>query len=105
VTRKWCTGCLRSRPLAEFAVPSGEADRCRSCRAEPGRRWREMNPEAVAAYNAERREAYREAHPLPARACVVCDAVFEGRPDALVCGAGCRAVRNGELRRRRRLVA
>jgi predicted nucleic acid-binding Zn ribbon protein len=36
---------------------------------------------------------------------VVCGELFEGRPDALVCGQECRAVQNAELRRQRRLVA
>jgi hypothetical protein len=57
---KWCTGCLQTRPICEFMLPWREADRCRSCRAEPGRRWRERNPEAVAAYNESRRIGPRE---------------------------------------------
>ena len=36
-------------------MPSGVADHCRSCRSEYLRRWREQNPEHVAAHNAERR--------------------------------------------------
>jgi hypothetical protein len=59
---------------------------------EATRDWRARNRERV---NAERREAYREQHPLPVRACVICGRLFAKRADALVCGR--------ERRRQRKL--
>ena len=83
-------------------MPRGVADHCRACRSEYLRRWPELNPEAVAAHNAERRLAYRAEHPLKARPCVVCGKPFTKRPDAIVCGEECRRARKLEQRRERR---
>jgi predicted nucleic acid-binding Zn ribbon protein len=60
-----------------------------------------LNPLAVEAYNEQRRREYREAHPLPTRACVVCGQPFSKRPDALVCSDVCRNLQKGEERRQR----
>jgi hypothetical protein len=61
--------------------------RCRECARAATRDWRERNRERL---NAERRTAYREAHPRPLRKCVECRRSFTGRPDALVCSPECR---------------
>jgi hypothetical protein len=62
-------------------------------------------PDAVAAYNAERRRDYREAHPLPTRPCVVCGKLTTKRPNALVCSAECRRLRESEQGRIFRVLA
>lgn len=74
----------------------GRSSRCRECHRQAVRDWRERNRDRE---NAERRAAYREAHPLSSRACVVCGQEFVHRPDAIVCGAECRRERKIEQRR------
>lgn len=60
-------------------------------RLERTRRWRIENPEKVAAYNAARREAYREQHAAEQqRTCTECGTEFEGRSDRLVCSRKCK---------------
>ena len=84
-------------------MPSGVADHCRSCRSEYLRRWREQNPEHVAAHNPERRREYRGNTGCMTRACAVCGKPFSKRPDAIVCGLECRRARKlGQDRERRR---
>jgi hypothetical protein len=98
---KRCTGCSAWLALEEFPVNRrmhlGRGSRCRECARAATRDWRERNRERV---NAERREAYRQAHPLRERACVVCGELFVGRSDALVCGEECRRKRKAAQRRR-----
>jgi hypothetical protein len=102
---KWCCSC-RSWLPAEAFRPShryrgGLDSWCKGCHARAVRDWRDKNPEAVERYNAERRAEYRAAHPRPLRPCAVCGQLFEGRPDALVCGEQCRCERKTEQRRLR----
>jgi hypothetical protein len=102
MTREWCPGCRQYPPLEAFAVPSGVAGRCRSCRGQYVRQWRERNPEAVAAYNEARRLGPRE------RKCIECSIVFlagKRGPAATRC-INCRRARKLEQRRElRRKVA
>jgi hypothetical protein len=97
---KWCTACAQWLPLERFGpnpeLRSGYSSWCRRCHAEKTRQWREANPEYLAEYNARRRIEYREAHPLPTRACVVCGELFTKRADALVCSERCRNRRKHE---------
>jgi hypothetical protein len=65
----------------------GRGSRCQECAREATRDWRDRHREEI---NAERRRAYRLAHPLRERPCVVCGTPFVGRPDALVCSKRCR---------------
>lgn len=44
--------------------------------AEASRRWRAENPDRVREYNQQRRQAYRQAHPLLERQCVECGQPF-----------------------------
>jgi predicted nucleic acid-binding Zn ribbon protein len=99
--KKQCSRCHRLLPLDEFvANPRAflrRSSHCRKCHRESVRDWRARNRERV---NADRRQAYREAHPLPERPCVVCGQLFRRRPDALVCGEDCRRTRRLEQRKR-----
>jgi endogenous inhibitor of DNA gyrase (YacG/DUF329 family) len=54
------------------------------------REWREANPERAAAYNAARRAAYREAHPLVKVKCSECDVEFEAVTSRVVCSRRCK---------------
>jgi hypothetical protein len=98
--------CSRWLPLDEFVANPhaflGRSSWCRECHREAPWDWRARNRERI---NAERREAYREAHPLPARGCAFCGRLFEGRPNALVCSSQCREERKAEQRRARRAAA
>jgi hypothetical protein len=55
----------------------GRSSRCRKCHRAATAHWRRRNRDRE---NAERRAAYREAHPLPERPCVVCGRLFTKRP-------------------------
>jgi hypothetical protein len=67
---RWCTRCRQNLPLDQFRpnpeMLSGRHCWCRPCCAEDIRRWLAENPNAVAAYNAARREG-----PFP-KTCSVC---------------------------------
>jgi hypothetical protein len=100
MTEKQCTGCCEWLPLDEFPrnrrMHLGRSSRCRNCHRASTKDWRDRNHERV---NAERRAAYREAHPRVERSCVQCGRPFRGRPDAIVCGEECRRARRLEQRR------
>jgi hypothetical protein len=106
---KWCPSCRRWLRVEAFRpnpnLRDGIDSWYRACHAQANRDWREKNPDAVAAYNAERRRDYREAHPLPTRPCVVCGKLTTKRPNALVCSAECRRLRESEQGRIFRVLA
>jgi hypothetical protein len=80
--RLYCPGCV---------PPVGVAGA-----GEAARRWRELNPEAVEAYNQARRVSHEP------RACVECGEQFRpNRADRLVCSDGCRWARKRRLKRLR----
>jgi hypothetical protein len=91
---KWCTSCQEWLALERFGpreeLRSGLDSWCRCCRADRTRQWRDANPEYLAEYNARRRGEYRDAHPVPTRACVVCGRLHSRQPKALVCSEACR---------------
>jgi predicted nucleic acid-binding Zn ribbon protein len=105
-TEKPCSKCGRWLPVEAFPLNRsafrGRGSRCRECAREATRDWRTRNRERE---NAERRARYRREHPLPERPCVVCGSIFQGRPDAIVCGPECRRERKREQRQRLRFVA
>jgi hypothetical protein len=83
----WCCRCRQWLPLEDFRPRlelGGPESWCRRCHADANRLWRAKNPAAVAAYNARRRQEYREKHAPPTRPCVVCGKPFAKRPNALV---------------------
>lgn len=102
---KLCSSCKRWLPLDRFhrnrRLRTGLCSWCKDCGVERTRRWRAEHPEAEQRYNAERRAAYREAHPPTEKQCVVCGASFFGRPDRIVCSVRCRQARQLEQRRER----
>src|SRR5215218_4402537 len=113
-THKRCTRCQGWLALEAFRVNRradpwghsvGRDSWCRSCHAEATREWREANPDRIEAYNERRRQAYRQANPLPERTCVVCGRPFAKRPDALVCSPRCREERKNAQRRTTAAVA
>jgi hypothetical protein len=87
-------------PLASFPANRrmhlGVSSRCRECHRQATADWRRRNRDVV---NAARRAEYREAHPLPTRACVICGQLFSKRPDAVVCGEECRNSRKAGQRK------
>jgi hypothetical protein len=95
----WCCGCLAWLPLDAFrpnpGSRSGVQSRCRRCRSEASRQWRQQNAEHVARYNAARRIGARE------RECVECGTSFIAglRGPASTRCPGCRRQRKIELRR------
>jgi predicted nucleic acid-binding Zn ribbon protein len=84
---KRCSQCSRWLPLEAFPAHRAAT-----------KDWRDRNRERI---NEERRAEYREAHPRVERQCVVCGAAFVRKPDAIVCSAECRRVRQREQRRER----
>ncbi len=89
-----CIRCRQALPLAAFP-PSNTYDglgpRCRECRRELNRLWREQNPDAIAAHNEARRI------PPTKLTCTECGSEFEGRRDRLVCSRKCRDARYRRL--------
>jgi hypothetical protein len=78
--RRSQTSLLRMQDIAG-------GSRCRVCHRAATADWRRRNRHDE---NERRRLAYRAAHPLVERRCVVCGRPFTKRPDALVCSARCR---------------
>jgi hypothetical protein len=99
----WCCGHMAWLPLSAFRLNpmsrSGVESRCRRCRSDASRQWREQNAEHVERYNASRRVGPRE------RACVDCGARFTAglRGPASCRCPDCRRERKIEQRRRLRL--
>jgi len=94
---KLCSSCERWLPLDRFhlnpRLRTGLCSWCKECGLERTCRWRAEHPEAERKYNAERRKRYRAEHPPAEKTCAVCGAAFVGRPDRIVCSAGCRRAR------------
>jgi predicted nucleic acid-binding Zn ribbon protein len=109
-THKRCPNCSDWLPLEAFSsnrrAHLGRSSWCRDCARAATRDWRERNRNQE---NAQRRQRYRDDHPLIERPCVVCGRPFAKRPDAIVCGEECRRERKLEQRknaqRRERAVA
>jgi predicted nucleic acid-binding Zn ribbon protein len=105
-THKHCSSCGEWLPLEDFVANHrthlGRSSWCRVCHRAATREWRDRNRERV---NAERRAAYRAEHPRPEKRCVVCGETFVRKPDAIVCSAECRRVRQLGQRRERRKAA
>jgi hypothetical protein len=95
----WCCGCLAWLPLEAFrpspASRSGVESRCRRCRSDASRQWREQNAGHVERYNAARRIGPRE------RECVDCGSAFTAglRGPASSRCPDCRRLRKLEQRR------
>lgn len=101
-TEKRCPNCSSWLPLDAFGpnkrMHLGRHSWCRECMRAATRDWRARNRESE---NAARRAAYREAHPLPERACAVCGRLFVKRPNALVCSRRCRDRRRWQQQKQR----
>jgi hypothetical protein len=69
----------------------GVDSRCRECKREDNRLWREAHPERVEAYNASRRTPPTEL------TCSECGETFYGRRDRLTCSRRCRDKRYQRL--------
>jgi len=85
--RRYCSTCLPATAAIE--------------KAELARRWRQLNPDRVASYNAERREVTSTV------VCTVCASPFE-RPSKArheVCSHECALARRRERERGRRDAA
>jgi len=92
---RWCTGHLALVLADRFGLDDrGELmARRRECRAAGVKAWREANPEAVDAYNADRRRDYAEARGSLERECANpdCGRTFTpSRKDAKTCSQRCR---------------
>ena len=104
---RWCSRCrrwlgvglFRPNPVMLSGLPRGVA-----VVSGYARDWREANPNAVEAYNRERREKYAAERGPHERLCVneECGRTFTGsRRDARTCSDKCRS-RLAYLRRRER---
>lgn len=60
---RWCPGCERYKPIAEYALRTSGVpqDRCRACRTESHRAWFEMNKDRTYAQQVEYRRKHAEA--------------------------------------------
>jgi hypothetical protein len=91
VAVKRCARCRQTLPAEAFRpnpkMRTGLSSCCQSRSAARTRRWREANPEYVAAYAAARRTP-------PARlVCSECGREYEGRRGRLVCSRKCKDAR------------
>jgi predicted nucleic acid-binding Zn ribbon protein len=102
-TVKHCSCCGAWLPLESFPANRrmhlGVSSRSKECHRAATKDWRDRNRERV---NEERRCAYREAHPVEVRPCVVCGEPMSRAPNVLVCSERCRARRRAEQRRQRK---
>ena len=83
---RWCTGCSQWLPEERFNRDTRGvlSSKCRACRAQLVRDWRERNADYVRAYNEARRVGLTE------HVCAQCGKSFTGRVDARTCSQRCR---------------
>jgi len=96
---KWCAKCGKWKPRDEYHSGPHNTLRswCKECARAATRAWRAArSPERKAAELAARRDAYREAHPLPTLACSECGVELE-RPYRVVCSRRCKDRRYARL--------
>ena len=55
-----CSACLGEFPLSEFS--KRDSKKCKNCRNEVNRKWREQNPERARENNRLSAQKYREAN-------------------------------------------
>ena len=84
-SHKRCSSRSRWLPLEDFPLNRrmhwGRSSHCRECARQATSDWRESNRDRI---NSQRRQTYRDEHPLPVRPCVVCGKTMSRRPDAVL---------------------